>query len=98
MSKYYIGDIGTEIEVTVGSDISTATEFKLKVKKPSGKLAEWECELGSVGVGGITTLVYIVKDGDWDESGYYDLQAYVVMPSWSGLGDTVKFKIEKAFG
>ena len=36
MSKVYIDDVGTVIEVDVGVDVSTATTTDLDVKKPDG--------------------------------------------------------------
>jgi hypothetical protein len=93
MSKYYAGDVGTEIEVEVGSDISTATETTLYVKKPSGKEVVWTATKGAAGVSGITTVHYVVQTDDWNEAGWYTLQVYINMPSWRGKGDTVKFRI-----
>lgn len=98
MSKYYVGDIGTEVLVDTGSPIDTATTKQLLVKKPSGKEVTWEATLGPVNAQGeYTTLKYIIQDGDWNEAGYYTLQAYVILPSWTGRGDSVKFKIENPF-
>lgn len=93
MSKHYVGDIGTEILVDVKSNISTATELVLRVRKPvSGTLVNWTGTLE-----GLTKIKYIVADGDWNEVGVYNLQAYVVMPTWSGLGDNTRFEIFDAF-
>lgn len=98
MSKNYVGDVGTEILVDVGSPVDTATTLKFYVKKPSGKEIEWEAELGPVNAQGqYTTMRYVVQPGDWDEPGFWILQAYVVLPSWSGRGDSVKFKLEPEF-
>jgi hypothetical protein len=97
MSKYYQGDVGTEIEVTVGSDISSATETVLHVKKPSGKEVTWNASQGIPGVNGITTVRYIIKSGDWNEAGWYILQVYINMPDWQGKGDSVKFQIHAKF-
>lgn len=91
-SKYYVGDIGTEILVDTGSDISTATSVSLKVQKPSGKEAVW------VGTVYDTDYIrYVVKTGDFNEVGTYRVQAYVTLPSWSGLGDTAVFTISARF-
>jgi hypothetical protein len=42
-------------------------------------------------------MKYIVKQGDWDEAGWWTLQAYVELPGWKGRGDSVKFKLEPEF-
>ena len=92
VSKYYQGDVGTEIYVDTCSDISTATFVSLKVKKPDGTDVEW------VGVVSDTTKIkYVVQVGDFDQVGEYRVQSYVEMPSWSGLGDTTTFMVSQPF-
>ena len=92
MSKHYAGDVGTEILVDVKSNITTATELVLRIRKPSGTLVNWTGTLE-----GLTKIKYIVQDGDWNEVGVYRLQAYVVMPTWRGLGDNTTFELFAAF-
>jgi hypothetical protein len=92
MSKFYVNDIGTEIIVETGSDITLAVVKELQVKKPSGKVVIWESEVYNT-----TKLRYVVQPGDWDESGTYTIQAYVELPHWSGHGDSVTLKIENLF-
>jgi predicted hydrolase (HD superfamily) len=98
MSKYYVGDVGTEVLVDTGSDISTATVMRMYVKKPSGKEETWTAIIGPPNaIGVLTKMKYIVKQGDWDEAGWWTLQAYVELPGWKGRGDSVKFKLEPEF-
>jgi hypothetical protein len=93
-SKYYVGDVGTEILIDTGSDISTATVLKLLVKKPCGSTTEWTGELGPPNTVGVYTRIkYVVRQGDWDMAGWWNVQAYVEMPGWKGRGDTVKFRL-----
>lgn len=92
VSKYYVGDVGTVIEVDCVENISSGTEFKLKVRKPSGTAVTWVGALY-----GTTKIQYTVGSGDWDEDGRYELQAYVAMPGWTGLGDTDTFQVEKPY-
>lgn len=92
MSKYYVNDIGTEIVVDTGVDISTATTTTMKVKKPDGTLVEWDATIV-----GLTKLRYVVIAGDWNIKGKYSLQAYVEMPTFEGRGDTVVFEIFDSF-
>jgi hypothetical protein len=92
-TKHYVGDIGTIIQVDVGSDISTSTLRKFLVRKPSNEYVEWTASVGDPTQGVYKTLMYIVQAGDWDEAGTYALQAYVEMPGWQGRGVTAKFKI-----
>jgi len=98
MSKYYVGDKGTEVLVDTGSLVDTATTMQLLVKKPSGKEVTWTATLGPPNAQGeFTKLKYIIKVDDWDEPGFYTLQSYVVLPAWTGRGDSVKFKIDVPF-
>ena len=92
MAKYYVGDIGTEIIVNCGTDISTATAQSLKVKKPSGAIVSW-----SATVYNINFLKHSVVAGDFDEVGTYELQSHIVMSTWSGRGETTRFTINQKF-
>lgn len=44
-----------------------------------------------------TMLKYVVQQGDFDQPGIYNLQAYVVLPEWKGLGETVSFEVFDRF-
>jgi len=92
MAKHYVGNIGTEIIVNCGTDISGATAQSLKVKKPSGAIVNWLATIYNTNF-----LKYSVASRDFDEAGVYELQAYIVMPSWIGRGETTTFTIYKSF-
>lgn len=93
VSKYYVGDIGTEIIVDTCVDISTATVTNLLIRKPDGTSHTW------VGVIYNTQYIkYVVVADDFDQTGEYRLQAYVEMPSWQGRGDTARFQVSEQFG
>ena len=87
-SKYYVGDTGTDIYVDLNSDISSGTEFKLKIIKPSGTKVTWTGALD-----GTTKIKYTTSANDWDEAGDYKCNAYVALPAWSGHGNTTTFHI-----
>jgi hypothetical protein len=96
--KYYVGDVGTEIIVEVGSEIDAATVMQLLIKKPSGVEVTWDCEIGPVDAyGKFTTIMYVVKPGDWDEPGWWIVQSYIEMPGWQGKGDSAKFELKSSF-
>jgi hypothetical protein len=98
MSKFYVGDVGTLMLVDTKTDIFTATVIQLKLRKPSGEELTWDGVLGPIGPAGTyTTISYIIQTGDWDEPGWWTVQAYIEMPGWKGLGETVKFKLEPEF-
>lgn len=90
--KYYIGDVGTEILVDTLNDISTATVRALLVKKPDGSRHEWFGTLS-----GTTKVRYLTVSGDFDQSGIYYLQSYVVLPGGSWKGRTGSFLVRKEF-
>lgn len=92
-SKMYKGDVGTEILVDCGTDITAATVKKLKVKRPDNSEIEWEASVDKK-----KYLRYIVQAGDFDSSGKYFLQAYIEMPSGKWSGETASFVIRSAYG
>lgn len=90
--KYYVGDVGTEILVDTGSDISSASTLELRVKKPDGTTDTWTGTLD-----GTDSISYTTVSGDFDQSGEWTLQAYVVLPSWTGRGESVAFTLYDSF-
>jgi hypothetical protein len=88
MSKVYVGDIGTQIILDCGSNITAATGMAIKVKKPSGDEVEWTGVLD-----GTNSVKYILEAGDLDEPGTWILQAYVELATWEGLGESYKLKV-----
>lgn len=83
MSKLYVGDAGTEIILDCGTDVSSATQRKIAVRKPNGVRLEWPAELH-----GNSHIKYVTQAGDIDMSGVWKLQALVNLPAWSGSGET----------
>lgn len=86
--KVYVGDIGTDIIVNCGSDISDATDRKLMVKKPDGSIVEWDADIYQSNY-----LKYTIVDGDFNLQGVYKLQASLTLSGWSGRGETVNFTV-----
>ena len=91
-NKIYVGDIGTVITLDTNETISSATTTDIKVKKGDGTTATWTGSLS-----GSDSVEYTIVDGDLSCSGIYKVQAYVVMPGWSGLGETAEFTVWNAF-
>lgn len=90
--KHYVGEINTEIRVDCGIDVSTASVKKLIIKKPNGQIIE-----RIPTVYNRRYLRYFTTAEDFDMSGEYELQAYVVTDSWQGYGQTVSFVIYDKF-
>ena len=91
-SKYYVGDIGTEIMVDCGYTITEATNLKLKVKKPDGTEVEW-----TAAIDGTDHLKYTTIADDFSVAGTYFLQASLTLGGWSGLGETAQFEIHDPY-
>ncbi len=91
-NKIYVGDIGTVITLDTNETISAATTTDIRVKKGDSTLATWTGSLS-----GSDSVAYTIADGDLSCSGTYKVQAYVVIPGWSGLGETAEFLVYAAF-
>ena len=91
-SKYYVGDVGTRIEVDTLIDITDATLLQLIVKKPGGTIVTWP---GTISGG--TAIAYVVGAGDFSAKGMYQVQAYVENVAGHWLGDVAEFNVSAAF-
>lgn len=100
-SKIYVGDIGTEIILDVGSDVQTATVTQILWKNPKGKTGYWNAQLitddGQVYNPNdpqvITKIRYVTTANDIDTVGQWKIQAKIVLPLWSGRGETASFVV-----
>lgn len=86
--KIYVGDVGTEILIDLQEDISMATDHILFVKKPDGSFVQWIAEVHDG-----QYLKYVCQEGDLDHKGTYKIQPKISIAGWSGLGETVSFKV-----
>lgn len=92
MNKVYVGDIGTEIILDCGSNITTATVLQIRAQKPSGAVVTW-----TAAISGTNSVRYVVASGDLDEAGAWILQAYVRLPAWDGLGESYRLRVHAPF-
>jgi hypothetical protein len=90
--KHYIDEIGTDVIVDCGQDISTATVHKLEVRKPDGTTDEWDAEPYTID-DEPNYLIYTTISGDFDQAGLYSIQSYIEMDGWEGRGQTVTFEV-----
>jgi hypothetical protein len=77
----HVGDVGTVIRITLSddTDISGASEVRIRYRKPSGTTSYWTASVVSNGV------QYTTETGDIDESGTWQLQAWIdLSESFSG--------------
>lgn len=91
--KVYVGDIGTQIVLDCGQDISSATARSIEVRKPDGSTASWPATAS-----GMTAIAYVTLAGSLDMPGPYRLQALVTLPSGTWRGETAQLSVYAAFG
>ena len=88
-TKTYIGDIGTDLILDTKTDLSLATSVKILYKKPGQNLiAEWTGAVFET-----TKIKYTFVADDLDTVGVYKIMAHVVIPTWSGCGETAHFQV-----
>lgn len=91
-NKYYVGDVGTDIIVDCGQDITGATGTVIKYKKPDGSIGEWVATIYNSNY-----LKYTVLAGDWDQQGNWYVNAYMILSGWTGRGETDTFYLNEPF-
>lgn len=88
-SKYYVGDVGTQLLIDTCTALAAATSVALQVRKPDGTTVTW-----TGAVSGLTSIAYVTQANDWDQAGTYYLQAYVQFAGGVAIhGDTVTFRV-----
>ena len=88
----YQGDVGLEILVDCGRDISETQRAALSVRTPSGAVHDWPATVtdGSF-------LRYVTQPGDLAVPGPYRLQATLSTGDWTGRGKTATFFVTPNF-
>ena len=94
MTKTYIGDTGTAIVLDTGQPLAGASSVSILARKPNGSTeVTWA---GSVVE---TTKVQFQTLADTlDMAGEWKLQARVVLPSGTWLGETAALTVYRPFG
>lgn len=91
MATAHVGDIGTSITVDLGVDISSATELKFVLLRPTSTDRTMVKEPTSSDA---TSVTYRTVDGDFSVSGNYSVQIYYEDSAWSGYSTVVSFPVE----
>ena len=89
MSVIYVNDIGTELVLDCGVNISTATLMKVLARNPSGGKKTWVASLNTT-----TSIKYVLQAGDMAVPGKWKVQSYVEMPGWSGRGEWAEIDVK----
>ena len=85
-------DVGVQFKLNTGIDIDAATTANILYRKPSGATGSWTGATASTYYVTFTTTAA----GDLDESGEWELQAYVITPSWTLRGTVAKVRVNEA--
>ena len=94
MTKTYIGDIGTAIVLDTGQSLAGASAVSIEVLRPGGTvLASWPATVVES-----TKVQYISAADTFAAAGEHKLQARVVLPSGTWLGETVGLTVYRPFG
>jgi hypothetical protein len=80
-------DIGTVIQVDVGSDVTGATTSRIKFIKPDGTSGYWNATIST------QYLRYTTVEDDLDQVGEWDAQAYVELAAGKWHGEVTRFKV-----
>ena len=85
----FVGDLGVKIILDCGTSIAAATTRTIKYRKPGGEVKSWTGTQETT-----TTISYTTTAAtDLDEAGTWQLQAYVVTPSWTLSGRIARLKV-----
>jgi len=91
--KIYVSDWGVVFSVLVGTDLTSSVLHKLKVIKPDGRNATWNCTVATPATAGYLSYTSVL--GDLDVAGTYKLNAYVTFSSGVFTGETAVFRVYK---
>ena len=88
MTTVFVGDIGTEIALDCGVNISTATVRNIIVRKSNRVKVTWAATAD-----GTNGIKYATLLNDLDVAGEWSIQAYIEMPGWKGYGAIAKLNV-----
>ncbi len=88
-----VGDIGVQFKLNAGQDLSAQTTLQIKYQKPDGTFGAWTAVIS-----GTNYATYTTKDGDLDQDGVWQVQIYVVTPSFTAHGKKAQVLVESVLG
>jgi hypothetical protein len=88
MSKPYVGDTGTLIQLDVGQSLAGAISVAIEARKPTGAVVVWPGTVVST-----TKVQYVTLFDTLDIPGLWKLQAKVVLPSGTWLGESAAMTV-----
>lgn len=88
--SYYVGDSYTQISLDTGISLTGATVTRILYKKPNGIKGFWTATVSG------TSLQYQLQNGDIDQDGIWEIQAYVVIAGKSAYGNKSEINFQKS--
>jgi hypothetical protein len=93
MTKTYVGDTGTAIVLDTGQSLAGASSVSILARKPDGATdVTWTGTVVET-----TKVQFSTLAGTLDMAGEWRLQARVVLPSGTWLGETVGLTVYRPF-
>lgn len=89
----YMNSVGYAVVLNVDRDIADSTVRRILYKKPSGTTGYWEATLRR-----FYEIYYLVQEGDFDELGKWEIQAYVETQGRSLYGERAYMDVEANIG
>lgn len=88
--SYYVGDSYTQISLDTGISLTGASVTRVLYKKPNGIKGFWPATVSG------TSLQYQLQNGDIDQDGIWEIQAYVVIAGKSAYGNKSEINFQKS--
>ena len=88
MIELHVGDVGTEIVLDCGTDVSNSTFREIIAKKPDESRVHWVASVADE-----TSIKYVLQAGDLNVAGNCRLQTYVEFPNWKWRGTPTKMMV-----
>lgn len=90
--KHYLGEVGTDIILNCGTDISAASTVSVKYTKPDGTTGSWTGTKYNSNY-----IKYTLLANDINVAGRWLFQAYIVSALWTGYGETCEMYFSALF-
>lgn len=90
--KVYVGDVGTQIVLDCGQDISAASVRKIEVRKPDKTEVSWTATAS-----GTNAVAFITLADTLNMAGVWQMQAHVTLPSGEWRGETAPLRVYAKF-
>jgi len=99
--KHYVNEVGLNIVLDCGMNISVATVAQIEVAFPNGVKKQWNAAVWTL-YGNPNYILYTTVANDLIQAGVYRVQAYVQQITggnvvWQALGETASFTIYERF-